>query len=352
MKRNCTGRVIGGIAFLVLLAGGAFQVGCASPNRGGGGGAAALAPSRAAPLADGSTGEPIAWEALVARAAEADAVLIGELHGQPVGQAFLAAFMDDVLARAPGAAVALEFFERDQQVALDDYLAGITAETAFREAAGRKSESSYPFGHRAMVEASKRAGRPVIAANAPRRYVRLARTQGYERLKSLPPEVSRLFRIPEAEPTGRYFDDFAGIMARGGRDEEPAKPGAEGAEGAEGAGGGGWGGGGGGLTDAQREAARATFRSQSLWDWTMGESVARAIGPADAERGRPVVLVVGAFHVSHDGGLVQALRHMNPSARVLRVIMVDQVEPKPLPERLKGVGDVIVWVGEQKSGGK
>lgn len=337
MKPNRATRVLAPIAFLGVLAAGAFQVGCASPNRGGGNEVAALAPSRAAPMADGSTGEPITWETLVVRAAEADAVLIGELHGQPVGQAFLAAFMDDVIARAPGAAVALEFFERDQQVALDDYLAGITGETAFREAAGRKSESSYPFGHRAMVEACKRAGRPVIAANAPRRYVRLARTQGYDRLKALPPEVGRLYRIPETEPTGRYFDDFAGIMARGGRDEEPTQPQAGGAA---------------ALTDAQRDAARATFRSQSLWDWTMGESVARAIGPADAQRGRPVVLVVGAFHVSHDGGLVQALRHMNPSARVLRVIMVDQAEAKPLPERLKGVGDVIVWVGEPKTGGK
>lgn len=337
MKRNCTGRLIAAFAFLVALAAGAFQGGCAGPNRGGGREAAALAPSRAAPLADGQTGQRVEWGALLARAADADAVLIGELHGQPVGQAFLAAFAEDLLARAPGAAVALEFFERDQQVALDDYLAGVTGETAFKEAAGRKSESSYPFGHRAMVEACKRAGRPVIAANAPRRYVRLSRTEGYDRLKALPPGVARLFRIPDAEPTGRYFDDFAGIMARGGRDEDPGQPGAEGA---------------GALTDAQREAVRATFRSQSLWDWTMAESVARAIGPADAERGRPVVLVVGAFHVSHDGGLVQALRHLNPSARVLRVVMVDQPEARPIPERLKGVGDVIIWVGSPEAGGK
>ncbi len=266
---------------------------------------------------------------LVERAATAEAVLVGELHGQPHGQAFLAAFFADLIEAAPGAAAALEFFERDQQVALDDYLAGITDDAAFRVASGRKSESSYPIGHRAIVEACLAAGRPVIAANAPRRYVRTARLAGYDRLRALPPEVTRLIRLPEAPASTRYADDFAMVMAGVDlRKDDPPRD----------------------ATPEERSKAEAAFRAQSVWDWTMADSVARAIGPADAARGRPVVLVVGGFHVGHGGGLVQALARVRPGTRVLVINMVDATPLAPPDAALRaderGLADVIVYVGQ------
>lgn len=36
-----------------------------------------------------------------------------------------------------------------------------------------------------MVEAAKAAGRPVIAANSPRRCLRVAKSDGYDKLKGL-----------------------------------------------------------------------------------------------------------------------------------------------------------------------
>jgi uncharacterized iron-regulated protein len=275
---------------------------------------AAADSARTVVIRRGSDGAPVAWDELVAAAGGADAVLVGELHGQPVGQAFEGALFEDVLARSPSTVGALEFFERDEQAGLDDYLTGVTDEQGMTKAT-RRSEGNYPGGHRAIVERSKGAGRPVIAANAPREYVRLARLEGYGRLNALTAEQRRLFVVPGELPGGKYREDFFAFM-RGGSKE----PG-----------------------DAPSESKiEAMLRSQSVWDATMADSVARGIDAG----GKPVVLVVGGFHVGFDGGLVQALRREKPGARVVTVAMVGEWAPASgVGDGDRGRADYVVYVG-------
>lgn len=272
--------------------------------------------ARAAP-AFARDGQHASWNAIVAAATNADVVLIGETHGHEIGLATAAALFEDVLKQRPDAVLALEFLERDQQALVDDYLSGVLDEAGFAKAANR-TKSSYPGGHRAMVEAAKVANRPVVAANAPRRYVRVAKKDGYDKLLALGPEQQRLYRVPDALPTGRYRDEFAKIM--GAVHADAAKD-----------------------ADAPQvpewtDAIESSYRSQSLWDWTMGESVARAL-----DRGRPVFLVVGRFHIDHNGGTVQALHSMAPMARVLTVTFQDQAAPAT--PSVDGPADFVFYVG-------
>lgn len=269
----------------------------------------------------GSDGTRVAWEDVIAACAAAEAVLVGEMHGQRVGQAFQAALFADTLAASPTAAGALEFFERDEQAALDDYLSGVTDIAAFRRAA-RRTESNYTSGHAAMVEACKAAGRPVIAANASRRYVRLARTDGFDRLRGLGAEQKRLFAIPEFVPEGRYRADFFKVMGAENLLDPPADaPISE-------------------SDEKRRDNISSMLRSQSVWDWTMAESVARAI----AAGSRPVVLIVGRFHVDHDGGLVQALRALRPGTRIVTITNIDAWSDT-LRDDDRGAADFVVYVG-------
>ncbi len=247
----------------------------------------------------------------------ADAVLVGENHGHPLGLQ-TAAELWSVLAQQEKSALAMEFFERDEQAGLDDYVAGLTNEEAFRKATNR-TVSNYPPGHRKMVEDAKGRGRPVIAANAPRRYVRLARTEGFDRLRGLTAEQARLVRVPDALPTGPYqvaFDEFMnGPVAE-------RKP--EGAAEAE----------------ARKARTEAMFRSQSTWDWTMAESVVRSV-----EAGRsPTLLVIGRFHIDKTGGTVLAMRAMRPGVRIVSVSFVNEWS-ETLKEEDKGRADFVVYVG-------
>lgn len=267
-------------------------------------------------------GAAASWDDLVKAASEADAVLSGENHGHELGLAAAAALWHDVLARGAQGVLAMEFLERDEQARVDDCTAGITDVDGMATAL-RRDEQGLPRSHRRMIALAQERHRPVIAANAPRRYVRLARSEGYDRLRMLTDEQRRLFRIPDSLPQGPYraaFDDVmnanAGITA-----EQLADP---------------------AFAAERRASLDATFRSQSMWDWTMAESVARGL-----ERGRPVLLVVGRFHVDHDGGLAQALRAQRPGIRVLTVSFVDQDAPEGggLHPKDARRGDFVVYVG-------
>lgn len=313
---------------LLVAAATVFLVGCASSNR------PLPDPRTQAAVADPGLltllrgdGTSAGWDEMIAACAQADAVLIGECHGMEVGQAFQAKFFGDLLAAAPGASGALEFFERDEQAALDDYLGGVTNEQEFRRAA-RRTDSNYTSGHRAIVEACKAARRPVSAANAPRRYVRIARQEGFEHLRGFTPEQQRLFVVPQFIPTGKYYEDFFEVM--GGKEllvpaEDAAGTDPKKAE-----------------ADArQKKSIDDMFRSQSMWDWTMADSVAREIDRG----GRPVVLIVGRFHTDHDGGLVQALRHMRPGAKIVTISSMN-TWAEELGEDEKGIADFVVFIGE------
>ncbi len=270
---------------------------------------------------------PADWSALLAACCDADFVLIGENHGHPLGLASAAALWEDMLPRCPRAALGMEFIERDEQSHLDDYLTGITDEATFRKRTNRV-DGNYPPGHAQMIAAAKSAGRPVIAANAPRPYVRLARIEGFDRLAALTPEQHRLFRIPDHMPPRgtRYRDDFDNLMREdpGHSPAAPCNPTAE----------------------AERSAKLdATFRAQSMWDWTMSESIARAFKSNNA----PVLLVVGRFHIDFDGGLPQALRQQAPNSKILRISFIDAPPPTTNTPRDedKARASFIIYVGSR-----
>lgn len=301
-------------AILLALVAALALAGCAGAPR------AQTAPPppdpRGVTILRGEDGSPVTWSRFCAEAALSDVVMIGETHGHPLGLAAAAALWEDLLAITGDPALSLEFFERDTQAGLDDYLLGITDRDAFEKATGR-GPGNYPEGHRAMVEAARIASVPVVAANAPRRYVRIARREGYERLRRFTDEQRRLFRIPDEVPQTRYRDDFMSLMTGGGAAAHGSADAAE-----------------------RERAAAEMFRSQVLWDWTMAESIARAL----EHRSRPVVHVVGRFHSDFRGESVRALELLRPGVRVLTLSFV-AAETDSLREEDRGRADFVVYVG-------
>ncbi|MCB9845114.1 MAG: ChaN family lipoprotein [Phycisphaeraceae bacterium] len=269
-------------------------------------------------------GADASWDEIVARSADADVVLIGETHGHPVGLPMAAHLFEEIVARRPGAALSMEFLERDQQSIVDDYLSGVIDRKGYSSLA-RRTASNEPPGHRAMLETARENHLPVIAANAPRRHVTLARKEGYDRLRALTDEQRRLFAIPAEMPSGRYRDDFfelMGSMMGDGAHGEPAEQTPE-------------------AISAQRQMIENTFRSQSLWDSTMADSIGKAL---DAGR-RPVVHVIGRFHVDFGGGTVQMLRQGHPAARIIVISMVNEPPPQSLADEDHERADFVAYVG-------
>ena len=324
------------VALLVVMALGG--VGCAAGRAGAMTDATiALEAQRAAliavnpetiPIFAGDSGEPMAWEELVERASEADVVLVGEMHGHPVGLAVAADLFEQIVPRAPSTvALSLEFFDRDRQNAIDDYLTSVTDEAGFDKAAGR-TDANYPPGHRAMVEAAKGAEAPVYASNAPRRYVHLANADGYDRLRSLTVEQRRLFVVPDKLLEGPYRERFFEVMSsmggHGGSDDS-AKTDEEVAQ----------------QKARLHEQITGMFRSQNVWEATMAGTIADGL----AAGRMPIVQIVGEFHVDFDGGLAQRLRAAAPDARILTISMTDETGAE-FNDANKNRADVVIHVGE------
>lgn len=274
--------------------------------------------SRAVTILDGEGGSVVGWRDMVDVAASADVVIIGEMHGHELGLDVAASLWEDLLASdGLSPALSLEFFGRDMQGLIDDYLTGVIDEDAFRELANR-SPGNYPPGHARMVNAAKDADVRVFAANAPRRYSTLARTGGLERLEELRVSQSGLYEVPEPMDVGdyrdRFFELFAGMMASHGGSEDPAE---------------------------QEEQIEGFFRAQSVWDATMADTISRAAADGNA----PVVHVVGQFHSDRDGGLVQRLRAQRPDASIVTISMIGSSGAALVDEDV-GRADYVVMVGD------
>lgn len=267
----------------------------------------------AVPVFDGHTGSPASWDELRAAIAKADVVVLGELHGHPVGLPFDAKLFTEAMSEHPGAALCLEFLTRDSQYLVDAYLDDVIDWEAFEETVSRPAGSD-PRPHRPLLEAAREAGVPVFAANAPRTYTRAAKNLGYAALEELGPEQQRMFDIPYELPSGPYQEGFYEMMAS--HSEETFQEG------------------------VPSPALVDKFRAQALWDATMSTSVANAL-----DKGHwPVFLVVGSYHCNADGGTVQLLRRRRPNAEILVISFVDELADS-FPEEDRNLADFVAYVG-------
>lgn len=283
---------------------------------------------RRLPMFLGRDGAPVDWDGLMRAVAWADVVILGEQHDDALGHAVQLAIVEDALARWPRSVVSMEMLERDEQVLVDDYFddvldAASLARLTFSESwAG---EGSWFAWYQPIIDAAKHAGSRVVAANAPRRYVRLARTEGYEQLQSLPPSRRKYFDVPGALPEGAYRQRFFEVMSHGESGDEE--------EGDSEAGG--------------HPIARNTdhllpiFRSQLVWDATMAASIARAKRSGATK----VLHLVGQFHSDFDGGLVIELRKRLPGARIL-VISMQRDDAVTLLDHDRGRADIVIYTGK------
>lgn len=317
-------------------------------------------------ILDGRTGDRLTWEQVLDRAADADVIVLGELHDDNDGHALQQRFYRDALARWPGAALSMEMLDRADQAATDDYLAGLIDRDQFIESTTntrwRKIAQDYLAGtidraqfeqrilrigwpewdtnYQPMIDAAKEAGAPVIAANAPwARYTRLINaTDEYAGLRSLTPAQAALVAIPTQVHAGAYRARFWQVMANRAEGEAPPPPPPPPAP-----------------TPATGDAAPAAnphaaprgmtdaqvldgYLKQLLYDATMADSIARTL---DSGRATKVVHLVGQFHSDFEGGTILELRARRPGVRVLNISLVRD-DFNSLREEDRGRADIII----------
>ena len=181
-----------------------------------------------APLADSTLadayrvfradGQAVTLDDVLAAMNAVDVIFIGEHHDDPVAHYLQAELLTQTYARQAQneatrpMALSLEMFERDVQLILDEYLADLITETHFLRSS--RPWKNYETDYRPMVEFAKAHAMPVLAANAPRRYVNRVSRKGPASLDSLTVwGKSWLPPLPYPGPSPAYKAKWDRLMA-------------------------------------------------------------------------------------------------------------------------------------------
>lgn len=271
-------------------------------------------------ILDPTTGGRLRWSDFMARVDGVDVVLLGEQHDHAIGHAVQLAVVEDVMDKYPSSVLALEMLERDEQFRVDDYMEGfidsktLASITQSKDWGGRGGWEAW---YQPIIDAAKDRGGGVVAANAPRRYVRLARLGGYERINELPKERRAYIDYPKELSSGRYRQRFWELAAHDEDREEKTEIDVT-------------------IIDSDDPLLPA-FKSMQSWDATMAQSVVNA-NPSIQQK---VILLVGQFHIEYDGGIVQELRERMPSAKVL-VVSIQREIPDEDWAGKPSIGDLMI----------
>ncbi|NBC15922.1 MAG: hypothetical protein GVY18_01260 [Bacteroidetes bacterium] len=368
-------RILGFLLFGLLLP--ALTFGQAAPSADSA--AAESAPSPyAIYTADGT---PADLAAIVAAMDTVQVVFIGEQHDDPIAHDLQATLLMEAYATARQqdrpVALSLEMFERDVQPILDEYLAGLITEQHFRDDA--RPWQNYETDYRPLVEFAKAHELPVLAANAPRRYVNRVSRLGPDALAGLPPAArATLPPLPYPPPSPAYREAWMALMTEmmggphGGGSEDDSADNAEAPTAAS--------------ADTldlppdhppipedappvgpehgQRMQAgddlpeghppieepdpapsgmpsmENMLAAQALWDAAMAFSIDEYL---EVHAEGLVLHMVGAFHVTRGLGTPEALRHYRPGTASLVVVIEAVEDPTAFDsDAHAGLGDFVV----------
>jgi uncharacterized iron-regulated protein len=221
---------------------------------------------------------------VIADMANADVLFFGESHTDSIGHLLETTLRQKLSAKYPAnTALSMEMFETDNQPVLNEYLKGY-----IREKDMIKDARAWPNykDYRPMVEIAKAGKLPVIAVNAPSRYVHVVTDKGLPALQQLDKgALKNLPPLPIDTATGAYYEKFTAIM--GGHSTMPGMN---------------------------------IYQSQNLWDATMGWSIAQFY---KKNRDSKIFHINGSFHSEEKLGVVAQLKKYASKVRVLNIANID-----------------------------
>jgi uncharacterized iron-regulated protein len=236
-------------------------------------------------------GNPATLEQIIQAAGGSDVIFLGENHDDSVAHALQFQIFKAVVEKYGATrrvGLTMEMFERDAQTVINEYLSGLISENHFLLSS--RPWGNYKTDYRPLVELAKEKKLPVVAANAPRRYVNMVSRNGRETLNQLSKEAREwLAPLPFGNASEEYSAKFKALM--GGM---PAG------------------------SQSGEHGLTKILDSQTLWDATMADSVAQFL---KKNKGGLAVHLNGSFHTENRLGTVEHLLKYRPKARALVVTM-------------------------------
>lgn len=247
-------------------------------------------------------GEKITYHEIVKDLATADIILFGEHHNDAIIHWIQLRLAKD-LASANELVLGAEFFERDDQLKLDEYISGLIPARNFEAEA--RLWNNYKTDYKPLVDFAREKKIKFIATNVPRRYAALVAKSGLDTLRTLPKEAKRyMAKLPikfSMETPG--YTEMEEMM-----------------------------GGGHGMNMTNM------IQAQAIKDATMAESILRNL-----KKGETFLHLNGDYHSANFGGIFWYLNTMAPKKKV-KIIKSFSSPDLSFTSEMKNSGDFILVV--------
>lgn len=157
-----------------------------------------------------SNGKDVSYQKMIKELAEADIVLFGEYHNNPIAHWLELEVTKSLYAARDGQLMmGAEMFEADNQLILDEYLGDLISRDKFE--AECRLWSNYDTDYEPLIRFAKDSAVHFIATNIPRRYAAIVHKQGIDKLDELSDEAKRYIA-----PLPVSFDPDSVLIAKMG----------------------------------------------------------------------------------------------------------------------------------------
>jgi len=249
-----------------------------------------------------SEGKEVQFGKLLESAKEADVILFGEFHDNPIVHWLEQELTKELYDSKKGDLVlGAEMFESDDQIALNEYLSGLVSEKTLKEEA--KLWTNYPSDYKPLLDFAKKNKLKFIATNVPRRYANMVYSKGLEKLDSIEVDAKKwIAPLPiEYDSTlACYADIFKNAEGHGGQNLP---------------------------------------KSQAVKDATMAFFILKNFSP-----GKILIHFNGSYHSDHHQGIEWYLKKANPDIKVLTIGATEQDEINELDKESYGQADFIICI--------
>jgi uncharacterized iron-regulated protein len=226
-----------------------------------------------------ATGNNVAISDIVELSRKKQVIVFGEEHNDSLAHVVQNVLYAALLDEYPEVILSMEMFERDVQLVLNEYLAGLISEQSFtKEGRAWRNYADYA----PLVNLAKSKDQQVIAANVPGRYARMVSQKGIDYLDRLPKEARAYygsFELPGQDDP--YLQKFNAAM---GEHAQHMGPG--------------------------------IFHAQLLRDATMAESI---VTVWKKNRKAKILHLTGTFHSDEGLGTVAAVKERRKRLSVLTI---------------------------------
>ncbi|MGY6744283.1 MAG: ChaN family lipoprotein [Cecembia sp.] len=246
-------------------------------------------------------GKEVSFDDLAQEATQQTLVFFGELHNNGIAHWLQLRLFKAMHASIENMVLAGEFFEKDDQLNIEEWFEGRITDKNFEAEA--KLWNNYQTDYKPLMLYAKANGIPFIASNVPRKYASLVSREGLAGLESLSDEAKR-YIAPLPVSVDKELPGYKAMadMMHG----SPMN------------------------MDFMVEA-------QAIKDATMAASLMEHI-----RKGTPILHINGSYHSNNYEGIVWYIRQEFPELSLLTINTVEQENMHDLEEKYQGTADYII----------